>query len=82
MIEVTIRFWTNNISKKKGHVVKREAWDSGTVYLHENPSHGIPATAALQFRSLLDLGTKIETLLIKENIKLHRGTRSRKYVTI
>jgi hypothetical protein len=80
MIELTVRFWTNNISKKKGYVVKREAWDSGTLYLHQNDAHGIRASGALQFYSLLDLPAKIEALITHNGIKLHRGKRSRKYI--
>lgn len=81
MIEVTVRFWTNNISKKRGYIVKKECWDSGTVYMIENPAHGITSGNLLQFHSLMDLPSKIEALFISNNVKLHPGRLSRKYIT-
>ncbi len=81
-IEITIRLWTNSISRKRGHQVKRECWDSGTVYMHENISHGIKAAKPIQFHSLLDLPSKVELLITRHRIKLHPGNRSRKYIFV
>lgn len=80
MIEVTIRFWTNNISKKPRHIVKKECWDSGVVYLHKNSAHGISNSPPVPFHSLLELSSKIEKLFITKNIKLHPAQRSQKYL--
>lgn len=79
-IEITIRLWTNSISRKKGHQVKKECWDSGSVYMHENLSHGIKASQPIQFHSLLDLPSKIEQLITRQQIRLHPGKRSSKYI--
>lgn len=80
MVELTVRFWTNNISKKRGYIVKKECWDSGMIYMHENLAHGISSGSPVPFHSLLDLPAKIEKLVTKHKLKLHPGLRSRKYI--
>ncbi len=82
MIEMTVRFWTNNISKKSGCIVQKECWDSGVVYMHENSSHGIASSNPIQFHSMLDLPAKIEQLLTRRKVKLHPGRRSKKYIKV
>jgi len=79
-VELTVRFWTNDISKKRGYVVKKECWDSGVVYLKKNRAHGITSDGQpVPFNSLLDLPSKIEEVLISHKIVLHLGDRSGKY---
>jgi hypothetical protein len=41
MIEVTIRFWTNDLAENPDLVVPKHAWSSGVVRITRNPSHGI-----------------------------------------
>jgi hypothetical protein len=41
MIEVKLRFWTNDIAEKKGDVIPKHAWSSGVVRVERNDSHGI-----------------------------------------
>ncbi|UVT16035.1 MAG: hypothetical protein H8K04_00240 [Nitrospira sp.] len=79
-IAITIRLFTNSISRKKGRQVKRECWDVGTVYMHQNLSHGISASKPIPFHSLMDLSSKIELLITRQKIKLHPGNQSRKYI--
>ena len=40
-IELRVRFWTNGIASAEGKIVPRHAWDSGTVEVRSNESHGI-----------------------------------------
>ncbi len=81
MIELAIRFWTNDISTKPGYVVKKECWDSGVVRMKKNRLHGIRADSdPIPFNSLLDLPSKIERVLIDNRITLHLGDRSRKFI--
>jgi hypothetical protein len=80
MIELTIRFWTNNLSRKRGHIVKKECWDAGVVYMHENLAHGITSANPMPFHSLLDLPAKIEKVLITHKVKAHPGKLSKKYI--
>ena len=39
MIEVKLRFWTNDISPEDGKVVPKHAWTSGVVRMEKNKSH-------------------------------------------
>jgi len=41
MIEVSLRFWTNDISEEPGKVIPKHAWTSGVVRIQGNESHGI-----------------------------------------
>ena len=81
MLELAVRFWTNDISTRPGYIVKKECWDSGVVRVKKNRSHGIRVDGdPIPFNSLLDLAGKIEAALIAARIKLHLGDRSRKLI--
>ena len=79
MIEVQIRFWTNDIAEKKGQIVPKHAWAAGVAKVESNKTHGIQQENPLPFHSLLDLGSVIEKALIKHGITLHSGRRMKKY---
>lgn len=80
-IELTVRFWTNDISERHGYIVKKECWDSGVVRVTKNRAHGISGDGTpIPFNSLLDLPAKIEKALIDRGIWLHLGDRSKKYI--
>jgi len=80
MIEVKIRFWTNNISSEPGKVVPKHAWTSGVVRIESNKSHGIVPKNPLPFHSLLDVNAVIERVLIEQGIVLHPAPRMEKYI--
>jgi hypothetical protein len=40
MIEIKIRFWTDEIAAEPGKIVPKHAWTSGVVRIERNPSHG------------------------------------------
>lgn len=80
MIEVKLRFWTNDIAEEAGQIVPKHAWSSGVVRIELNRSHGIVPSAPKPFHSLLDVGAVIEKLLIEQGIILHPSRRMRKYV--
>ena len=80
MIEIKLRFWTNDIAGK-GKIRPKHAWSGGVVRIERNPSHGIVPGSPLPFHSLLDVGGVIEKLLIQHGIVLHPGTRMRKYIS-
>ena len=80
MIEVKLRFWTNNIANKKGEVIPKHAWSSGVVRMERNASHGITPDGPKVFHSLLDVGSVIEKVLIDHGIILHPSTRMKKYI--
>ena len=80
MIEIQLRFWTNDIAEKKGQIVPKHAWTSGVVKVESNKSHGIQAQSPIPFHSLLDVGAVIEKALIQHGITLHPGRKMQKYI--
>ena len=80
MIEVKVRFWTNNIAKESGKVLPKHAWASGIVRIQGNESHGIVPGNPRPFHSLLDVGAVVENVLIEHGIVLHRSRRMKKYM--
>ncbi len=79
MIEVRVRFWTNDLAENRGQIRPRHAWEAGMVRMERNEAHGIPGGDPLPFQSLMDLPAVVEKLLMRDKIKLHASTRSRKY---
>jgi len=79
MIEVKIRFWTNNIAPQ-GKIKPKHAWAAGVVRMEPNKSHGIKPGYPKPFHSLLGVGAVIEDVLIEHGIVLHPGTKMSKYV--
>jgi hypothetical protein len=81
MIEVRVRFWTNNIVEGKGKVLPKHAWGAGVVRLEPNSAHGISSGQPLTFNSLLELPWRIERLVREQGIVLHLSNQERKYRT-
>src|SRR6185295_12019119 len=80
MIEVRVRFWTNDIAPKKGEIRPKRAWTSGVVSMAKNESHGIAPQSPKPFRSPFDLLGVIEKVLIAHGVRLHRGRRAAKLI--
>jgi len=81
MIEVKLRFWTNDIAEGKGKVIPKHAQTSGVVRIERNKSHGIEPSKPQPFHSLLDVGAVIEKVLIEHRIVLHPGRKMQKYIS-
>ena len=82
MIEVKIRFWTDEIASERGKIRPKHAWASGVVRMESNRSHDISPKDPIPFNSLLELGAKIEQVLLDHGIVLHvRSTRMKKYIS-
>ncbi len=81
MIEIKLRFWTNDIAEGENKVLPKHAWDKGVVKIAANKSHGIPAGEPIPFNSMLEVGRAVERCLIENGIKLHAGQRSRRYLS-
>lgn len=79
MIEVKLRFWTNDISSETGKIVPKHAWASGVVRIERNETHGIKPSNPLPFHSLLDVGAIVEKVLVEHGIVLHPSRKMRKY---
>lgn len=80
MIEIKVRFWTNDIADQKGMIIPKHAWCSGVVRLQSNKSHGIKPEKPIPFHSLLDIPSAIEKALVAHGIKLHVPRRMKSYM--
>jgi hypothetical protein len=78
MIEVKVRFWTNDLADGAGRIRPKHCRTSGVVRLKRNETHGIKDVKPIPFHSLLDILAAIEKLLIREEIKLHPSRKMRK----
>lgn len=81
MIEVKIRFWTNDISGESGKIIPKHAWSSGVVRMERNLSHGIAPRPPRVFHSLMDLGATMERVLIEHGVVLHPSRQMKKYIS-
>lgn len=79
MIEVKIRFWTNDIAEEEGKIIPKHAWSSGVVRMKSNNLHGIEPQNPQPFHSLLDIGVVIEKTLIAHDVILHPSRKMKKY---
>lgn len=82
MIEVRIRFFTNDIAPRRGAVRPKHAWASGMIRVAPNRSHGIKAGASRYFNSLMELTSVVEKVLIEHGIMLRPDQRMKKYFTV
>ncbi len=82
MIEVKIRFWTNNIAPEPGKIIPKHAWSGGVVRIEGNRAHGIVPGPPKPFHTLLDVGAIVEKVLIEHGIVLHPGRKMSKYVQV
>ena len=81
MIEVKVRFWTNDIADGKGKILPKHAWGSGVVRIGSNASHGIVPKDPLMFNSMAEIPAKIEKVLMDHGVTIHKSDRMRKYMS-
>lgn len=67
MIEITIKFWTDDIAEGEGKVLPKHMHNSGMIRLSANRTHNIPS-APTPFRSVTELPAKIEEMLERHKI--------------
>ena len=80
MIEVKVRFFTNNIAGK-GKVIPKRGWTRGVVRFKRNDVHGLKDGNPIVFNSLMELPRAIEKLLIREGVVLQTVASMRKYIS-
>jgi hypothetical protein len=80
MIEVKVRFWTNDLAEEKGKIRPKHGWGSGLVRIAPNDSHGIKSGEPVLFNSLSEIPAKIEKVLIDQGITIHKSNRMKKYM--
>ena len=78
-IEITVRFWTNELAGGKGSVLPKHAWPGGTVRMSRNETHGIKPKAPRPFNSPMELPAVLEKVLIDHGVVLHLNRRMRRY---
>ena len=71
MIEIKVRFWTDNIAETKGKIVPRHCWNSGVIRIERNDLHGIKPPSPVPFNSLSEILPKIEKVLKQNKIQIH-----------
>lgn len=79
MIELRIRFWTNDIAETRGEIIPKHAWDAGVVLMERNHSHDIEPSNPKPFHTLMDLSAVIEKVLIQHGVQLHPTRQTQKY---
>ena len=80
MIEIRVRFWTNQLADGEDKILPKHAWASGVVRMQPNKSHGIAADNPKPFDTLMELPAIIEQVLIENGIKLHPCGAAKKYL--
>jgi len=80
MIEIRVRFWTDELAEEANQIRPKHAWTSGVVRMARNESHSIRPENPRPFNSLMDLPRIIEMVLIEHGIKLHRLGKMAKYI--
>lgn len=80
MIEVRVRFWTNDLGGEKGKILPKHAWGSGVVLLETNSAHGITSPNPVPFNSIAEIPAKIEKVLIDHGVTIHPSSRMRRYI--
>ena len=80
-IELSVRFWTDEMASEKGQIVPKHAWAGGMVHAVRNESHGIVSGEPVPFNSLMELPLAIERVLLAQGIVLHAANQMRKYFT-
>lgn len=80
MIEVRVRFWTDDIADGKGKIVPKHGWTGGVVRIATNKAHGVTAAPPLPFNSLAELPAAIEKVLAQSGVKLHLTGKARKVI--
>jgi hypothetical protein len=78
MIEIRIKFWTNNIASSKGDVIPKTCWDCGMIVMEKNSLHGIKPQTPLPFPTFSSISRVIEKVLVQHGIKMKHGSKSSK----
>jgi hypothetical protein len=79
MIEVKVRFWTDDIADE-GHIIPKRGWAAGVVRMKSNESHGIVPLKPVPFNSIAEIPSVMEAVLIAHGIELLPSPKMRKYM--
>lgn len=79
MIEVKVRFWTDDIAVK-GEVSPKRGWTAGVVRMERNDAHSIKPGRPRPFNTLMEIPAAIEHVLMAHGVALQPSRKMRKYV--
>lgn len=71
IIQVKIRFWTDGIAKKEGHIIPKHCYSSGYVLIAASRIHGIPTGIKAPFVSISGLPKAIDKVMAEAQLILH-----------
>ncbi len=79
-IRVSVKFWTDDIATKEGHVLPGYCWEGGFVNVEANPTHGLKASQPVPFNTLDELVPILISALDDAgvNILFNKRKRSRR----
>ena len=75
MLEVRVRFWTDDIAKKKGEVIPKHAWGSGMINIDRNEAHGVVPEKWLAFNSMAEIPAVLEKCLTENGSRSSQAAR-------
>lgn len=81
MIEVKVRFWTDDLAPSAGKIVPKHGWTAGVVRMDRNKAHGIAPRKPMPFNSLMELTSVIERVLLDHGVQLHPSRRMKRYLS-
>jgi hypothetical protein len=81
MVEMRVRFWTNDLADGKGRIAPKHAWGAGVVRMEPNATHGITGGNPVPFNSMAELPATIEKVLVAHSITIHKSTKMKKYMS-
>jgi hypothetical protein len=81
MIEVRVRFWTNDLADGKGRIRPRHAWGAGVVRIEPNDAHEIAGGAPIPFNSVAEIPAKLEKVFIDHGVTIHKSSRMKRYMS-
>lgn len=82
MIELRVRFWTDNLAGGRGRIRPKHAWGGGVVRMSPNRAHGVTPKNPRPFNSMGDMVAVIERVLVEHGIKLHPMGKTQKLLSI
>ena len=79
MLEVRVRFWTDDIADKKGEIIPKHAWGSGMINIDRNEAHGLTPEKWLAFNSMAEIPAVLEKCLVENGVKIISSRKMKKY---
>lgn len=79
MIQLKVAFFTDDLAED-GRIKPKHGWTGGFVYMTSNKTHGIVPKNPRPFVSMMELPQVIEKVLIEHDIKLHRWSKTARYI--